>query len=333
MEGKAWIQINARGFRDVDHELEKPEGVYRVVVLGDSYTAAQEVDFEAAFPRVAERHLNEGRDGQRRVEVVNLGCSGYGTADQLLVWRHEGRLYDADLVLLGFMTANDVTDNFPTLDPRARPYFQLQNGELKLDNSFLESSWYTSRTSASGRAFYWLLDYSRLAQLLNTARLRWKAASLAATAGDMPHEDVGVRVGVYSPPNDDDWRRAWQVTEALLAQLDREVRSSGADFAVVTLSNSSQVTPDDERRDALLKRLNVDNLYYPDERVAAFCAQQKIPCLMLAPQLLAIAQQSGKSLHGFGEALDHGHWNEEGHQAAGEMIADWVAEHILDAAK
>jgi hypothetical protein len=33
-------------------------------------------------------------------------------------------------------------------------------------------------------------------------------------------------------------------------------------------------------------------------------------------------------LHGFGESLDHGHWNEEGHQAAGQIIADWVAEHF-----
>jgi hypothetical protein len=328
LEGKAWSAINNRGFRDVEHTFEKPADVYRIVVLGDSYTAAQEVDFEETFSRIAERLLNEKNAG-RKVEVINLGCSGYGTAAELLVWRNEGRLYHADLVLLAFFTGNDVTDNYPPLAPRPRPFFELKDGDLALNSSFVESSEYSSRSSLKWRLTYWLLEHSRLAQLLNMARLRWKSRPAAAAEGSAALEEAGIDPDVYRLPVDEDWQAAWQITESLLAQLDREVRAAGAEFAVVTLSNSSQVTPDEKRREQLTAQLKVENLLYPDERVAVYCAERKIPCLTLAPPLLARALQSGKPLHGFGESLGHGHWNQDGHEGAGQLIADWVAERFL----
>jgi hypothetical protein len=328
LEGKAWSEINDRGFRDVEHSFEKPADVYRIVVLGDSYTAAQEVDFEETFSSVAQRLLNE-RNAGCRVEFVNLGCSGYGTAEELLVWQQEGRLYDADLVLLAFFTGNDVTDNYPPLAPRPRPFFELKHGDLTLNSSFVDSSEYVSRSGFQGRLVYGLLEYSRLAQLLNMARLRWKGRSDATNDASAALEEPGINPDVYRSPIDDDWRAAWQVTEVLLSKLNGEVRAAGSDFAVATLSNSSQVAPDEKRRQHLTAELNVENLFYPDERVAAYCRARNIACLTLAPQLLTRAMQSGKPLHGFGEGLGRGHWNREGHEAAGEIIADWVAERFL----
>jgi lysophospholipase L1-like esterase len=331
LEGKAWLEINERGFRDIAHSFEKPAGTYRIAVLGDSYTAAQEVDFEARFTQVLERLLNDRTGGAKRVEVINLGCSGYGTAEELLVWRNEARRYEPDLVLLAFLTGNDITDNAPRLEPRPRPrpFFELEDGELEPDESFRESNQYISRTGRKWQAIYWLLDHSRVAQLLNTARLSFRSTAAAAAEAAIPGEDVGLNVGVYSPPQDPSWEEAWRITEALVAQLDAEVQSAGAEFAVVTLSNSGQVTPDENRRQAFIERLGVEDLFYPERRVAAFCAARDIPCLNLAPTLLARAQLSGEALHGFGPALDYGHWNERGHEAGGKLIAEWLAERFV----
>lgn len=332
LEGKAWLEINERGFRDVAHSFEKPAGTYRIAVLGDSYTAAQEVDFEARFSQVLERLLNDRNDTAKKVEVINLGCSGFGTAEELLVWRNEARLYEPDLVLLAFLTGNDITDNAPRLElhPRPRPFFELKDGALEPDESFRESDQYIARTSRKWQAIYWLLDHSRLAQLLNIARLRFRSASAAPAEAAIPGDDPGLNVGVYSPPQDTAWEEAWEITEALVARLDAEVRSAGAEFVVVTLSNSGQVTPDEQRRQAFIERLSVEDLFYPERRVAAFCAARDIPCLNLAPTLLARAQQSGEPLHGFGPALDYGHWNERGHEAAGELIADWIGARFVE---
>lgn len=330
LEGKAWVQVNDRGFRDAPRSFEKLAGTYRIAVLGDSYTAAEQVDVERRFGEIAESLLNK-RDGLpvSRIEVLNFGCNGYGTAQELLVLRNEALKYKPDLVLLAFMTGNDLANNSHELDLQPRPYFTLQDGTLVGDNSFRESSDYLSRTGFTGRVVYWFLDYSRVAQLLNISRIQLKNR-LATDFEGVPSEEAGLRAEVYREPQDDAWRRAWHVTEALLAQLNEEVQAAGAKFCVVTLSNSSQDTPNERRRIDFMKRLGVENLFYPDERVARFCATHSIPCLTLAPTLLAIAQETGKPLHGFGPTLDYGHWNERGHEAAGKLVADWIAERFLN---
>jgi hypothetical protein len=71
------IRINSHGLRDVEHEYAKPAGVYRVLVLGDSFIEAMHVPLEATFGRRLESEL--AKTG-RRVEVVSAGVSGYGTA-------------------------------------------------------------------------------------------------------------------------------------------------------------------------------------------------------------------------------------------------------------
>lgn len=37
-EGKAYIQINGAGFRDVEFEIARPPDTLRITVLGDSFT-------------------------------------------------------------------------------------------------------------------------------------------------------------------------------------------------------------------------------------------------------------------------------------------------------
>src|SRR5438045_2429569 len=67
-EGHGYVQVNSAGLRDREHPIEKPAGVYRVAVLGDSYAEAMQVNQEDAF-----WHVLEGRLSQcwaRPVEVV-----------------------------------------------------------------------------------------------------------------------------------------------------------------------------------------------------------------------------------------------------------------------
>ena len=81
------FHINAQGMRsERDFDYKKPEGVRRIVCLGDSFTAGYEVQQEETFASVMERELS-GR-GQR-VEVLNAGVSGFSTAEELLYLERE----------------------------------------------------------------------------------------------------------------------------------------------------------------------------------------------------------------------------------------------------
>jgi hypothetical protein len=119
-EGNATIRINRYGFRSKEVGLEKPPGTLRVAVLGDSYTEAIQVAMEERFTEVTEAKLAQRLP--RRVEVLNFGMEGYGTAQEILTFRHDVQKYRPDVVVLQFFAGNDVRNNSKALegDP-ARP--------------------------------------------------------------------------------------------------------------------------------------------------------------------------------------------------------------------
>ena len=97
---------NSMGWRDVEHSVQKPLGVFRILGLGDSYLFGQGVRREdIALTKIGIR-LQEGLD-IGRVETINTGTSGTNTSDQLATLREAGLSYDPDLVIL-FYVPNDV---------------------------------------------------------------------------------------------------------------------------------------------------------------------------------------------------------------------------------
>jgi lysophospholipase L1-like esterase len=333
-EGNAEVRMNSAGFRDVERRLAKPPGTVRLAVLGDSFVDALQVPLDSAFTQVVERRLASCRAfGEARVEVLNFGVSGYGTAQQLQTYRHVVRQYDPDVVLLAFLAANDVRDNGAALfkDPQ-RPYFTLAGDSLVLDTTFRRraSRW---PSWVRGAAFA-LLDRSRVAQVVYRARMRAREAARLElihgrqdVLGDAPHQELGLDNMVYRPAEHPAWREAWRVTEALLDRLRHETSADGADFMIVTIPSSIQVHPDEAVRTAFLETLGVDSLTAPELRVSAWGAAHAVPVVRLAPRLAAYAAERHAWLHGFSNTRPgYGHWNSLGHALAGQLIAEAVAE-------
>lgn len=79
-------------------------GVFRIAVIGDSFTFAPYMQFTDAFPKVLERMLNLNQ-GAPRVEVVNYGVPAYSTSHEVDVAKQAAN-EGADLIILQF-TLND----------------------------------------------------------------------------------------------------------------------------------------------------------------------------------------------------------------------------------
>lgn len=91
---------NRLGFRDRDHPRQKPPGVFRVLVLGDSIAAGQGVErFEDTFPPRVE--LGLAARGLA-AEVLNFGVSGYNTRQEVEMLEEKGLAYQPDLVLVAY---------------------------------------------------------------------------------------------------------------------------------------------------------------------------------------------------------------------------------------
>lgn len=100
--------INALGLRGPAVAPEKPPGVYRVLVVGDSFAFGWGVEDEEALPaRLAE--LLTAPPGAERVEVLNAGVAGWSAAHYWLYLRERGFALDPDLVLL-VPSENDLSD-------------------------------------------------------------------------------------------------------------------------------------------------------------------------------------------------------------------------------
>ena len=91
---------NGLGFRDRDHDVTKPPGVYRILVLGDSIAMGLRTDdTDDIFPSALERSL---RATGRNVEVLNFGVSGYNTQQEVAMLADRGLAFDPDLVVLQY---------------------------------------------------------------------------------------------------------------------------------------------------------------------------------------------------------------------------------------
>lgn len=137
-EGRAYVKINSDGLRDVEHAVPKPAHSLRVAILGDSYAEGLQLSIDKLFWKVLERELGRCPLKDRNVEVINFGVSGYGTGRELLMLRKKVWKYQPDIVVLTFLTGNDIRDNSRTLNGIDYiPYFYLEDDQLMLRDGLL----------------------------------------------------------------------------------------------------------------------------------------------------------------------------------------------------
>jgi len=97
------VSINSEGMRDREFSLEKPPGVYRVMMLGDSTTFGWGVRQEDTAAKFLERKLNGALPpGFDHVEVMNTGVGNYDTVQEVTYYETIGWKYHPDLVVLVF---------------------------------------------------------------------------------------------------------------------------------------------------------------------------------------------------------------------------------------
>jgi hypothetical protein len=329
-EGVAYIKINSRGLRDREHALVKPQDVYRIAVLGDSYAEAMQVGLEETFWSLLPAKLARcGFRPDQRIEAINFGVSGYGTAQQLLTLRHRVWDYSPDLVLLAFFPGNDVRNNSRTLEPeKMRPFFVLRDGELVLDDAFLAEPRYreSKRLSAQRAALQNLRTYQLLRKLrAGNLGLRHNAPIAVALADGAKAvaalTEPGLDENVFREPTAPVWQEAWTITEKLLVAMHEETRLR-ARFVVAVLSSAGAVYPDAGLRQRYAQFLGIADLFYPERRLERLGAQHGFEVLALAPEMQRHAETARSYLHGFPNSrLGFGHWNQAGHALAATLIA------------
>jgi lysophospholipase L1-like esterase len=121
-----FIATNSKGLRDVEHSYDKPAGVYRIVVIGDSFV------FGAGGVEPARRFTDILQASTKNTEVINMGVPAYGTDQEYQYLAIEGLRYHPDLVIVCAFY-NDFSESFSTINPsngRPKGYFSLDGEQL-----------------------------------------------------------------------------------------------------------------------------------------------------------------------------------------------------------
>ena len=110
-EFTTWIEVNSKGLRGPEVDYAKPVGEMRLLVLGDSFTFAEQVNQDETYTQRLEDRLN-ATGGPTRFRVLNAGSNGWGTVNELVYLAEEGLRYQPDVVVLALYAGNDMSDNY-----------------------------------------------------------------------------------------------------------------------------------------------------------------------------------------------------------------------------
>jgi lysophospholipase L1-like esterase len=339
-ECQVYVEINSKGLRDEEIPYEKPAGTKRVFMLGDSMTAAMQVALEDTFTKVSEQTLNENLNGSPW-QVVNGGVNGFGTDNELLFYRLEGKNYDPDVVVVAIYLANDIYNNSYELETSLggnghKPYFSLdENEQLVLhnfpaegtDNLFIKTGTFLKKYFQLPRFLAQVLQLRRnvpaalqpLVELVSGQRgaqqiQEREEEAAEGNSGGQAAGQSGRRINICAEEYAPAVEEAWAITKAVLLQLKREVEAEDAQLVVMAIPAAPQIIPPAEGQSWYCDR--------PNEELDAFLEGAGIPYLDLLDDFRQHALDGGEVLY---YETDF-HLNAGGHRLAGELLGEFLGE-------
>jgi hypothetical protein len=313
-EGDGLIKINSRGHRDAERTLEKPPGTFRIAVLGDSMTEAVQVNLEQTYTQVLERRL---REAGHSVEVLNFGLMGYGPLQELLQYRQEVARYRPDVVVLATFLDNDIADCHPALrySTDGIPFAILKAGSLSVDYSRAEQS-----VVAFGKQPAAMLRrYSHLYRLLGSWWRRRAETKVAEAGTGIPKR---FQLYLKSPPPE--WDEAWSVYDAVVGDLETEVKRGGGRLVVFSVP-CGQLSDADVWRDQIARRPAMADAAWdlegPERRLKALLTRRGLPVI----QPYRTYRHAGNDPPLFFGGL--GHFTARGHELAAEALEAGLRDH------
>lgn len=295
------ITFNSEGMRDSEHTIARQPGVFRVLLLGDSFMEAQQVTFESSMPNLLREQLS--KQTGRQVEVVTAGVGGWGNDDELRWFEFYGVKYKPDLVVVAMTLHNDITDNLK------REWYALQDGQLvdqdRQPMSFLRYKVVQIKSFLSTRF--------QLYQL-------WRRARHSGEIRQAGRQLNSYVVQLFRQPTTKLLSDGLDLTGGILGKMQQLAKADGGEIAVVMLPIQYQVDSLTFSGFVAASQIPQDqmDLGKPQSEVLKLTDRLGIPTIDLLPAFRHWAADSSARL--FLET--DGHWTENGHRLAAQTAAE-----------
>lgn len=283
------VSVNSEGLRGKE-TTANTDDIFRILILGDSQAFGAGVADSATFAVQLSQLLRQTVPG-KKVEALNAGVPGYGTADQLHFLKVKHKRLAPDLIILQFLSVNDFSDNRTP----ANQWADVREGMLT-DRNFSPAQTYLPDLSLSSIQ-RWLKKKSHLAYLVSN-----RAGFLAMKWG---------LVGNMDMLSGEDFTAAdSQQTTLFLKEIAATADSlnTGCIFLYTTGQThvlGENLTPLRSER-VLKKAADVSNAIYLNSREKLFARPDR--------ELLYYPMD--------------GHWTAKGHKAIAEILAPLVQGYL-----
>jgi len=123
------VQTNEFGHRvptrwEKHYNLDKPQGVRRVLAFGDSFTFGLGWAAEDSFVEQLQQRLDSSFS---QIQVLNFGVPGYNPYQELNYIRERALAFHPDVVIIQFTDQNDFYPTCATLLTSSQPISGAQN--------------------------------------------------------------------------------------------------------------------------------------------------------------------------------------------------------------
>ncbi len=290
------VSFNSAGMRDDEHQVEKPPGIFRVLVLGDSFIEALQVPFEQSFPRLLQREL-EGRV-PGHVEVINASVSGWGTDDELKYLTSYGRQWNPDLILVAMTLYNDVNDNL-----RER-FHTIGDGVLVAKTGTRASFIQYQITQLKGLLATRFQTYQVLIRAKRSRETQAEARQLSTHV-----------VAMFRLNPDDRMTRGLKLTRLLLERIRVIAAEQGSHAVLVLIPLGVQLS--DAQFAEFAGSLSGAQIDQPQHQMKLIGKRVGIDVIDLLPGFREWAAAGGDPLY----LSRDGHWDRSGHRLAARIVS------------
>lgn len=320
------IVYNHQGMRGEAIAYEKPDDVYRIMFIGDSFIEAREVaDDETIIAQLRQLLADVKTSDGKQFEIFGLGATGWGTIQAYLYYHHEGYKFQPDLIITPFII-NDVVDNNPRqFYPDRQIDFAINDtGASVVRDGVAETS-----AEAFNPALNWLSHLPFGLSQRNTANLLRQVVAPprqpVTVGGDLtrlhPQTYVFVRY-----PELEGYEEGWQRTRQAYTLWANEAAANGSQLMVVAVDIGTERITElstywrDQQADWIW------DMDLPYDRLLEILDPLDVIYLNTRSAYEDYARPTGIRPYDVLFYAEDGHWNPTGHRVTAELIAQTLRE-------
>ncbi len=306
------IRTNSLGMRGSEW---KSVGNCKIALLGDSFLHALTVPDQL--------HVSTLLSTSTNALIWNGGVSGYGTYQELLLWKKLMKPRKPDITIVFLYLENDIRDNQCQLCKDEgqvySPCCEMEGGRV------VEKKDFEIRKPAGSSLKEWFKkNYFTFRAISNLIKPDNKN-----TESKNYFDINSFAYNVYRPQLSNEWVEGWKVTAWSLKELKRECDAIGSKLLIVNVPGVIQLSHDWKAE--MKSQLGSDeiphdfDINYPIHQLNEIVDSIGVNFLDLQPEFIAYRDKYQLPHPVFGWCCD-GHWNPLGHQLAADLIQNYLLE-------